>query len=206
LKSNIVDTNSALSYFSDFHIKDYDVIASGDHMTGVIAQEVITNHPELVTVGTNGMYSVQLPNQWKVIKAIQELDMKVKGIENFNQESNPFGEKLKIWLANASNKITRIFTGEVCLTDMDGTSECINKNQLGQLKQLLNTNNTFPSGGSNALVIDLCMNIEGTQVIVPDGYQINTENNCVENDTIAEPQVEAPTVLEDLPNESPVNQ
>ncbi len=85
LKINITNASSALSYFNTFNIKEYDVIASGDHMTGVIAQQVLNIHPELVTTGSGGMYSVQLPNQWKMVKAIQELDLKINGIKTQQQ-------------------------------------------------------------------------------------------------------------------------
>ena len=140
LKTNITDTTSALSYFSDFQIRDYNIIASGDKTTGVIAQEMLLTHPELVSQDAAGMYSVQLPNQWKVIKAIQELDVEVKGITDLTEsDDTSFVAHLRAWLANATNHITRIFTGEICLTDPDGTSECLNKTELHGLKQLLNT-------------------------------------------------------------------
>jgi hypothetical protein len=140
LKTNIVDTTSALSYFSDFQIRDYNIIASGDKTTGVIAQELLLTHPELVSQDGSGMYSVQLPNQWKVIKAIQELNLQTKSITELTEsDDTSFVAHLRAWLANATNHITRIFTGEICLTDTDGTSECLNKTELHGLKQLLNT-------------------------------------------------------------------
>jgi hypothetical protein len=139
LKANIIDAGSALSYFAPFKIRQYDVIASGNHMTGVIAQEVLQTHPELVTLGDAGMYTVQLPNQWQVVKAIQELDIQVRSITDLTESTDTsFVAHLRAWLANAGNRITRIFTGEICLTDPDGTSECLNKTELYQLKQLLN--------------------------------------------------------------------
>lgn len=185
LKNNIVDATSALNYFSDFRIRDYNVIASNTKMTGVIAQEILINHPELVTTGANGMYSVQLPNQWKVIKAIQELDLKIQGIENFNIKENTFADNLRIWFSNATNKISRIFTGEICLTDIDGTSECINKSQLGQLKQLLNNPQTIyinNNGGSGQDNNPPSTTVEGAPTENPEAI-VAPENNSSANDT-----------------------
>src|SRR5690606_27938466 len=74
---NIRDTESALDYFSGFRVRDYEVLASGDTLTGVIAQEVLETHPELVHMGDEGLYRVDQINTWKVVKALQELNVKV---------------------------------------------------------------------------------------------------------------------------------
>jgi hypothetical protein len=71
-----------------------------------------------------------------IVEALREMNLKITGINDL-ETPNTFREGMVAWFANASNHITRIFTGEVCLTDPDGTSECLNKNELGQLKQLL---------------------------------------------------------------------
>lgn len=113
LKADIVDTGSALSYFSDFRIRDYTVIASGDTMTGVIAQEMLTAHPELVTQGADGMYSVQLPNQWKVIKAIQELDIAVAPLSDFKHAAQVAIDDLALGGAEAQRALERLQTNTV---------------------------------------------------------------------------------------------
>lgn len=124
---------------------------------GFVAQEVAEQFPDLVTDhnwidGTTRKFLNTVGLTPYAIGAIKELNLKVTGIENFDQENNSFGEKMRAWFANASNKIIRIFTGEICLTDPDGTSECINKTQLGQLKQLLNSQNP-PT--TNSVVTDV---------------------------------------------------
>lgn len=116
---------------------------------GFVAQEVAEQFPDLVTDhiwidGTTRKFLNTGGLTPYAVGAIKELNLKITGIENFDQENNSFGEKIRAWLSNAGNKITRIFTGEICLTDPDGTSECINKNQLGQLKGLLNASVTTP--------------------------------------------------------------
>jgi hypothetical protein len=109
---------------------------------GFIAQEVAAQFPDLVTEhiwidGSTKKFLNMGGLMPYVIGSVKELNIKVTGIENID-DSVPFTNNLRAWLANATNRITRIFTGEVCLTDADGTSECLNKTELHQLKQLLN--------------------------------------------------------------------
>ena len=150
LKTNISDANPMLPYLNGLVIRQYDVIASGDHLTGVIAQEIQSIHPELVTVGPDGYLSVASPNTWQLIKAIQELDIKIRPLEDLLTEDNSIAEAIRIFLANSTNKITRIFTGEICLSEEGYDSECINREELHSLKQLLqNQNNTSGSSGGD---------------------------------------------------------
>ncbi len=110
---------------------------------GLIAQEVQNIFPHLVKE-KNGFLAVEynLEMQMEVINAIKDMDIKITGIGDLAVE-NSWRDSFVAWFSNASNRITRIFTGEICLTDPDGTSECINKAELHQLKQLLN-NSTLP--------------------------------------------------------------
>ncbi|MFH1751636.1 MAG: tail fiber domain-containing protein [archaeon] len=73
LKSNISEAEPTLSYLSSMPVRDYTVKASGDRMTGFIAQELQKTHPELVSVGSDGTLMVSSLPQAKLIKAIQEL-------------------------------------------------------------------------------------------------------------------------------------
>jgi hypothetical protein len=73
LKTNILDYANALDYLSGFHIRSYTVISSGRPTVGVIAQELMQTHPELVASGSNGYLMVQEPNPWILIKGLQEL-------------------------------------------------------------------------------------------------------------------------------------
>lgn len=189
LKQNITDFGNGLSIINAIRVKNYNMIATPDKQeTGFIAQNVKEFFPQSVSIvdPVNGYMGVSYVSFIPILaKSIQELDLKITGIENFDQENNSFGERLRGWLANAGNKITRIFTGEICLTDTDGTSECINKNQLGQLKQLLNTTPPPPSGGPiDPPPTDVCPNIEGVQSSIPAGYHLDDTNNCLENITI----------------------
>ncbi len=115
---------------------------SSDTHIGFIAQQVEEVFPDLVTTDRQtGLKSLNYTGLIPyTVKAVQELDLKVADINSLpgGEESATFADKLTAWLANASNHITRIFTGEVCLTDSDGSSECLNKVELTQLKALLN--------------------------------------------------------------------
>lgn len=73
LKTNIRDALPVMDFFKGFRIRDYTVIKTGENATGIIAQEVMQNHPELVTKGDDGYLSVSEPNPWMFVKAIQEL-------------------------------------------------------------------------------------------------------------------------------------
>jgi hypothetical protein len=66
------------------------------------------------------------------------MNMKVVDLNDLTKE-NTWRDAMISWLGNASNKITRIFTGELCLYDENGQTECINASQLRELKQNLNT-------------------------------------------------------------------
>ena len=148
LKANIADSASVLEHLNGFRIRNYDVLASGDHMTGVIAQEVMQDYPELVSVLPGGMYSVQLPNQWKLVKGIQELDIRLHDIEDFKEEGNSFGDKLREWLGSSSNGIRSLFVKDtICIGET-----CIDEDQLKALIQGASGNNNEPepeTGGEN---------------------------------------------------------
>ncbi|TXG76560.1 tail fiber domain-containing protein, partial [Candidatus Dojkabacteria bacterium] len=76
LKNTIRDTSlKALSYIDDFRIRDFKLNAetNGNDHVGVIAQEVLVTHPELVITGDDGLYKVTQPNPWVLVKGIQEL-------------------------------------------------------------------------------------------------------------------------------------
>jgi Chaperone of endosialidase len=110
---------------------------------GFIAQDLEQVFPDLVATDANGMKSVFYTNLIPyTIKAIQEINIEILGLNNL-EKPNGFRDSLVAWMGNAGNRITRIFTGEICLTDSSGSSECINKTELRQLKQLLQ-NQTAP--------------------------------------------------------------
>jgi hypothetical protein len=67
LKDDIKDAAPALPKLSDMRVRDYTIKASGERTTGVIAQEMIWKHPDMVHMGGEGMYGVEAPNVWLLV-------------------------------------------------------------------------------------------------------------------------------------------
>ncbi len=131
LKENIVDAGDILPYFMDFRIREYDVLASGDHMTGVVAQEVMETYPDLVRMGGNGFYTVELPSTWQIIKGIQELKISIDDLESFDLENeNSMAQKIIVWLADATNGIQNIFAKRVTVEELCVEDICLTKTDL----------------------------------------------------------------------------
>jgi hypothetical protein len=90
LKKDIVDASAALPALDDMRVRDFTIRATGERKTGVIAQEMLKNHPDMVHMGPDGFYKVDEPNPWKLVKAIQELkaanDAQAAQIERANRE------------------------------------------------------------------------------------------------------------------------
>jgi hypothetical protein len=74
LKEDIDDAVPALPQLADMRVRNYTIKASGERTIGVIAQEMIWKHPDLVHMGPDGYYGVEAPNVWLLVKAIQELN------------------------------------------------------------------------------------------------------------------------------------
>jgi len=72
LKTDIRDSEDALAWVHDMRIRDFRVRATGERKTGVIAQEVMLKHPEMVRTSAEGTYLVDEPNPWTLVKAVQE--------------------------------------------------------------------------------------------------------------------------------------
>jgi len=141
LKTDISETASLLDYFLGIPIKDYTVIASGDRMTGVIAQELLgAGYDDLAVMGEDGYYGVKEIRSWKFVKAIQEMNLKIDKIVAVSSvaidEQGLFSRSLD-WLkdkvlAVKELIVEKITTKELCVEDV-----CINKSQL---KELLENN------------------------------------------------------------------
>lgn len=154
LKENIVDADSSLDDLMQFRIREYDVIASGDHMTGVIAQEVREIFPGLVSEGGNGYLMVTSPNTWTLVKAIQELKVEIDLLSSLDlEEENSLGSLIKTFLADAENTIEVIFaklinaekiqTEELCVGDV-----CITEDEFIEVFGNQQNNNQEDGGGN----------------------------------------------------------
>jgi len=73
LKTDIADAGDGLAWLNGVRVRDFTMKATGERQTGVIAQELATAHPGMVRMGSNGFLTVDSPNPWMLVKAIQEL-------------------------------------------------------------------------------------------------------------------------------------
>ena len=73
LKKDITDAQSTLAWLDSFRIRDFTMKSDGSRQTGVIAQEMLKTHPEMVKTDADGFYMVDGPGVWKLVKAMQEL-------------------------------------------------------------------------------------------------------------------------------------
>lgn len=187
LKENITDAGDILPFLTDFRIREYDVRSSGDHMIGVVAQEVMVDYPELVKMGGNGFYTVELPSTWQLVKGIQELDVKIKNIESLDiTNENSFANILIAWFNDATNGIQNIFTKKVTTEELCIEDVCITKDDL---QNILNQNGGLTTQGSEQ------ENNEGDETSQDTGEE-NTPDE--EQDTGAS---ETETPVQDPPSE-----
>jgi hypothetical protein len=77
LKTDIQDSKGALAWVDDMRVRDFTVRATGERKRGVVAQEVMLKHPEMVHENTEGTYLVDEPNPWNLVKAIQEQQVRI---------------------------------------------------------------------------------------------------------------------------------
>jgi hypothetical protein len=106
---------------------------------GFSAQNVQSVIPQAVDIDPRGYLTLQdRPIMAATVNAIKELNLKLENVNNLDVP-NTWRDSITAWLANGANKITRIFTGEICLTEAGQGAECINRSELKQLKALINT-------------------------------------------------------------------
>ncbi len=58
-------------------MREFKVKATGELKTGVIAQEMLQNYGSMVHMGADGFYTVDEPNPWQLVEAIQELQAEI---------------------------------------------------------------------------------------------------------------------------------
>jgi hypothetical protein len=95
LKTDIEDTRGALASVNDIHVRDFTVKSTGERRTGVIAQELMKTHPTMVHKDAKGLYSVDEPNPWVLVKAIQDLQGIVTAQQNQIEELKTLTGQLK---------------------------------------------------------------------------------------------------------------
>ncbi len=77
LKSDIAEADDYADWLKAFQVHEYTVKSTGQRTTGVIAQEVQQQHPEMVHALEDGTLTVEQPNVWRLVKVIQELQAQI---------------------------------------------------------------------------------------------------------------------------------
>lgn len=117
--------------------------------TGLIAQEVQSIFPTLVKTQMDGTLSLNYGGLTPfIIKAIQELNMKVTAIADLTEESG-IREALRTWFSDTANGITELFAGRIKTNELCVGSVCVTESEFLQLVQQSGQNQTSFSGGTS---------------------------------------------------------
>ena len=104
LKTNIRDAESVLDYINGIRIREYNVINTYENALGVVAQEMLENYPELVTMGEDGYYRVSSLGSWTIVKAIQEQQIIIENQEQKITDLETTIQSLITRIENLENK------------------------------------------------------------------------------------------------------
>jgi len=184
LKTNITDLSTdTLDKLTQVRTINFNWL-NGDTDTnniGFLAQDLEQYFPELVATDSDGYKSVYYSNMTPILtQAIREMDLKLNNINNLEVE-NTWRDSISAWFANASNKITRIFTGEICLTDAGQEPVCINRSELQSLKSLLNDiPSTTDINDENTTLAETCTD----GIMNQDETEVDTGGVCVSSDEV----------------------
>ncbi|MFA6324825.1 MAG: tail fiber domain-containing protein, partial [Candidatus Paceibacterota bacterium] len=222
LKKDIETLSSGLFEINQLRTVSYRLKnESEDEMLsiGLIAQEVELIFPKLVRTQLDGTLSLNYGGLTPyIINAIQELDLKIESLTDTNiplLDDNDdltfvgkFFENMSAWLANAGNKITRIFTGEVCLTEAGEETVCLNRTELKSLKALLANPSTGSESSTSVLPIEEEEESGGGNSIpteiVPDPSLNSGQEPEVEPEVTPEPEVTTEEIVPENPVEEEI--
>ncbi len=99
LKTSIADTPDQADWLRGFRIRDFTIKSTGERRTGVIAQELLGTHPEMVHIGNDGYYSVETPDPWRLVKVLQQQQRDIEALKrsvaNLAEENGALIRELK---------------------------------------------------------------------------------------------------------------
>jgi hypothetical protein len=153
-KTNIADTGvHGLDTINALRVVDFNRLSHPNDslITGFIAQEVQGVYPQAVTQGADGLLGISKDTFVPVlVKAIQEMDLKIKPLDDLLSENNTFAELLRTFLADAMNGVEKIFSKEVvtdklCVQDEEGQT-CLTRSELDAL--IAGGSGSVPQNGS----------------------------------------------------------
>ncbi|MBU5690318.1 MAG: tail fiber domain-containing protein, partial [Candidatus Aenigmatarchaeota archaeon] len=85
LKRNIRDAPPVLNELLTIPIKQFEVNSTNETKIGVIAQDILETHPELISKDDKGYYLVSEVSSWKLVKAIQEQQQQINELKKENE-------------------------------------------------------------------------------------------------------------------------
>jgi trimeric autotransporter adhesin len=184
LKTNINDLDSVLNDLNQVRTVTYNWKGNpdGNTVTGFLAQDLEQYFPSMVGTAPNGYKTVSYGGMTPVlVKAVQELDLKLSDIEKIADDGNSFGNILRNWFADAANGIQKIFVKEVQTDRLCVGSRCITEEQFNQLLD----NQDWDDGNT--------------------GNEEHPGESLPEEETPADPEVSMDEpVVGDVPTEDPV--
>ncbi len=151
MKDDILNTHYSLQDLLDIQVHDFKFKGedTGRVYTGFIAQELREIFPDAVFAPDDGrMWSVDYGKITPlIVKAVQELDLKVEDISSLDLENeNSLTNKLITWFADATNGIGKFFAGEIYTDKLCVGETCVTEQEL---IQLLDRGAEIPSGEGN---------------------------------------------------------
>lgn len=181
LKSDIADSKPVLDDINNFAVRQYTFNASGVHYDyGVIAQEVLTHHPDMVHMRDDGYYGVEEISVWKLVKGMQEL---------FTL-ADSFKRNLTRWFAETANGIDTFVTRTLKTDSVQAKNEicigstCLTEAQLQMLLQQYQTQQQTQPQPDNNGIVD----------VTGDRTQLGDQNSSV--DTLPTEQPAEPATTE----------
>ena len=153
LKKNISDLESSLGIINSLRPVRYNWNSDENNDStkiGFIAQEVDEVLPEFVTTYKDGYLGLNYAGFTPVLtKAIQELDLKITGIENFSDET--FISRLREWLGSVTNGLEKLYAGKVETYEVQTDKLCVGSRCITESEfiELLDTNGIGDTEDSN---------------------------------------------------------
>lgn len=213
LKKNIsIAETSALEFIDQFDVVQFDWLTRNDRSEygtvpfGLIAQDVADMAPVYARIPTDpdNYYSVRFGDMVPMtIKAIQEMNLKISDIQNFEDET--VLSHLRNWLASATNGIERIFAGRVETNEIQTDqlcvgSRCISESEFIELLDRNSVSGTPATGDSDE--IDSGIEEEITESQSENGDLLEEGSGTSSEEGVIEIESEDSVLLELVEEES----
>jgi hypothetical protein len=154
---------------------------------GFSAQNVQANIPYGTGVNKDGYLSLQdRAILATTVNAIKEMNIKVTGLLSLDlSNANSLGSLVKNFLSDAGNQIENLYSKVIHSNRVETKTLCVGSTCVSEeqfLKMLQQSENSDEDGGPvDQTPIDVCLNIDGDQSVIPVGYHLDVEQNCVED-------------------------